>query len=618
MLTALKQAVQIGALSQLGYQFARFIDPEGGAGSLAAALLSLESGNGHVCLPLRYFTEPVNWFNGRSPDLAHHLWEKAATPDLLSWRAALRGCDSVSDGTRATPIVLDQGNLYLHRLWHAEIQVANFFRTPLLPLPPDPKRVKMMLENIFINHGKAEEIEWQKVAAAVVSTRRVAMILGGPGTGKSFTVARILALLVRLSKETLRIGLAAPTGKAAARLTESIQSACQQMALTAKEREQLFHEATTIHRLLGARIDQQRWKYHQANPLPLDLLVIDEASMVDLPLMARIVESLPKESRLILLGDSDQLASVESGVVLGELAALGAEGYSPERAAELQEVTGYNLPRSAAISGASTIADSTCFLQRSHRFKEDSPIDWLARVVRNGAYKEAIMLLREELPGVNWHDNDGPPGSLLEQLCLKEYGPYLRKAAKGDHPLEILNSFNQFRLLCAIRSGPFGIEGVNRQIESALQREGLISPHSAIWYCGRPVIITVNHYSLGLSNGDIGIALYDHERNLRVYFPPLAPGDQPKAILPSSLPRHDSAYTMTVHKAQGSEFDHTALLLPPGSSPLFTRELLYTAITRAKKRLTLYLSEETLQSTIRQRCQRYSGLGVRLLQRSNP
>ncbi|MDN0087687.1 exodeoxyribonuclease V subunit alpha [Yersinia nurmii] len=613
MITLLEQAVSDKLLRPLDVQFARMIATDNSPLiQLVAAYLSAETGAGHVCLPLDRL-HPERLFGGRQPDLAHALWQAAGEPEAADLQAALALSDAISDGSLPTPLVLQQERLYLQRMWQSEGDVADFIAHDDVNEPIDEKRLRGILDNLF--GASSGEIDWQKVAAAVAVTRRISVISGGPGTGKTTTVARLLTALVQLNEEKkLRIQLAAPTGKAAARLTESLGKASNDLPLSENERKLFPDQASTIHRLLGAQPNSQRLRFHRGNPLNLDVLVVDEASMVDLPMMAKLIAALPPQARVIFLGDRDQLASVEAGAVLGDICRLVESGYSPQRAEELTRLTGCQLA-GTAIDNAANIRDSLCLLRKSYRFDEKSGIGQLALAVNAGKPREALSILNGNFEDIEYFPlSEADDYQRLLHHSLVGYQRYLQQVVEGADPAVILTEFGRYQLLCALRTGPFGVSGLNERIEQILNQKGLIRRipgPSGRWYLGRPVMIDRNDSALGLFNGDIGIALYDSEGDLRVHFQ--LPDGSIKSVQPSRLPSHETAYVMTVHKSQGSEFEHTALVLPNHFLPVVTRELVYTAITRARKHLTLYCTDKVLTSAILTPTQRRSGLVERLI-----
>lgn len=600
----LDQAVELRLLSALDRQFALMVANDAQpAVMLAAALLSHDAGEGHVCLPLSRLS-PEYLFSGRSPELATQLFAAAGNPQ--DWPPLLLASHAVSDDESATPIKLINGRLYLNRMWRNEQRVANFFGAHNAAVAWDAAQVRAVLDALF---GVSEQTDWQKVAAAVALTRRISVISGGPGTGKTTTVAKLLAALVQLSADKpLRIQLTAPTGKAAARLTESLGQSLRQLSLSDKQKNSLPGDACTLHRLLGAQRHSQKFRYHADNPLHLDVLVVDEASMVDLPMMARLIAALPQHAQVIFLGDRDQLASVEAGAVLGDICHYVNEGYSPERAEQLQQLAGCQVPIGQHIAHGA-LQDCLCLLRKSYRFGDDSGIGQLALAVNGCDLRRVATVFSSGFEDISHRilleteDYAAMIGDVVEG-----YRDYLQQVKAKVEPAKIIQAFSRYQLLCALREGPFGVSGLNDRIELALARERLIylpAKSSQRWYNGRPVMIARNESTLGLFNGDIGIALMGEE-GLRVWFP--MPDGTVKSVQPSRLPQHDTAWVMTVHKSQGSEFDHAALVLPNQFVPVVTRELVYTAITRAKKRLSLYADKQVLNKAIVTGTERRSGL----------
>ncbi|WP_034946771.1 exodeoxyribonuclease V subunit alpha [Erwinia oleae] len=607
----LLEACRQKLLRSLDVQFAQMVASEAQpALMLAAACVSAEAGEGHVCLPLASFTEEA-LFEGRHPELARQLWQAADTPD---WQTLLASEAAVGDGSTATPLVLHQQRLYLHRMWQAEGHVARF----ILRQTPQDIFDETRLRTALDRHFGQQPDDWQKIAAAVALTRQVSVISGGPGTGKTTTVARLLATLLELSGGTLRVRLAAPTGKAAARLTESLGKALAQLAISEEEKQRFPAEATTLHRLLGAMPGSQRMRYHAGNPLHLDVLVVDEASMVDLPMMANLIAALPQQAKVIFLGDRDQLASVEAGAVLGDICRCAESGYSLARAAQLVRLTGCDID-GVDNASAPQVRDSICLLRKSYRFDASSGIGQLALAVNAGDTRRVEKVFTAGFPDLERFPlRNREEYQHLLHACVEGYRHYLERLASGASAREVIDAFGRFQLLCALREGPFGVSGLNERIEASLGQKGLIRRPpgaSSKWYVGRPIMIARNDSALGLFNGDVGIAMNDDEGVLKVFFP-LSDGTL-RAVQPSRLPPYDTAFAMTVHKSQGSEFNHTLLVLPNPFTPILTRELVYTAITRARNRLTLYADSGVLHEAVKLRTRRRSGLVERLADASS-
>jgi exodeoxyribonuclease V alpha subunit len=586
-------------LRQLDVQFAIMVAGEQPAVMLAAAILSRDAGEGHVCLPLSRLV-----CDDKTPPALQSCF--ALLGDGVDWQRVLLSSSAVSDGSTPAPLILTGGRLYLNRLWRYELTVSRYFSEANAPLACDEILLRQTLDGLFTSQ---EPIDWQKVAAAVALTRRISVISGGPGTGKTTTVAKLLAALIQLSGEQkCRIRLAAPTGKAAARLTESLGGALQKLPLTQEQLALFPNEASTLHRLLGAQPGSQRLRYHAGNPLHLDVLVVDEASMIDLTMMSRLIEALPAHARVIFLGDRDQLASVEAGAVLGDICTYASLGYTTARAHELARLTGCALEgNDNPLAGA--LRDSLCLLQKSYRFGSHSGIGQLAAAVNRGDRNATRAVFSGEFDDIEKKSlQNGEEYQAMLDEALQGYQLFLASVQQQRPPEQVIAAFGEYQLLCALREGPFGVAGLNERLEQVLAQKRKITrlPHSR-WYEGRPVMISRNDSALGLFNGDIGIAL-DRGQGLRVWF--LMPDGSVKSVQPSRLPEHETAWAMTVHKSQGSEFNHAALILPSQLSPVVTRELIYTAITRARKRLSLYTDERVLVQAIATRTERRSGLSA--------
>lgn len=457
-------------------------------------------------------------------------------------------------------------------------------------------------------------------------------------------MVRLLALLQSPAVERgkpLRIRLAAPTGKAAARLTESISHQVQSLQVPEGVRQKIPSEVTTVHRLLGSRPGTRHFRHHAGNPLPLDVLVVDEASMIDLEMMANLLDALPPHARMVLLGDKDQLASVEAGAVLGDLCRDAEAGmYSPHTQAWLESVSGEDLSKSGLQQGDDqrhALAQQLVMLRHSRRFVAGSGIGQLAKLVNQQLDQDARTLLAGHshadlfslaLKGeqdralsrllLDGHGN-GPQGYRHYLGVMHAQRPQNLTLIDDPRSIEwardVLNAFDEFQLLCAVRKGPWGVEGLNQRITQTLFAAQLIESDQQ-WYEGRPVLMTRNDYGLGLMNGDIGIALRlpegpveENRQALRVAFPRNDGSGGVRFVLPSRLNDVETVYAMTVHKSQGSEFAHTALILPEALNPVLTKELIYTGITRAKNWFSLIEPRQgVFEEALRRKVKRLSGL----------
>jgi len=594
----------------LDLHFARFLARYASAGAeevfLAAALVSRATCAGDVCLDLAAVA-------GRPLPAGAGIDSPAVFPELGAWIAALRSSAVVGLSGQKRPLVLDYGSrLYLRRYWEYEHAAAESVRRRAGEAAEhlDIGRLRQALADVFPD-GAGEENNWQKTAAAIAALKRFSVITGGPGTGKTFTIARLLVLLMEHVPECrLRIHLAAPTGKAAARMRESLKQAREDLRARHPAADRLPEEVHTLHRLLKTLPGSPYFRHNRENPLETDIVVVDEASMVDMALMAKLLEAVPSAARLVLVGDKDQLASVEAGSVLGDICDRDRmHGFSAEFCETLQQTTGQRFDaRSGSPSG---LQDCMVELRNSFRFSAGSAIGELSRAVNRGDAGRALEIL--DTPGegsIVWLDPDaGSRAPLdLQRLILSGTAACFRQ----DTPAAALRELNRFKILCAHKAGTHGVDAINRAAEQMLVRQGLIRPEAAAaspWYAHRPVLVTRNDYALGLFNGDIGMTLPDDAsagRGLFVFFP-AGPGET-RRFLPYRLPEHETVYAMTVHKSQGSEFDEVLLILPDRDSPVLTRELVYTALTRARKNVTIWARRSILGAAIARRIERTSGL----------
>lgn len=542
--------------------------------SVLAAMVSHQFGLGHACLDL--------------DTLDADLRQSAAS---LPWIQSQGECND-------SPLVLDGQRLYLRRNWNAEQSIRTAITARLAQACPVPKNLPESLGQLFEAHQatNAPSPDWQKVACALAARKRFTLITGGPGTGKTTTVVRLLALLQSdpaRQHAPLRIALAAPTGKAAARLGESIASAVQK--LPALMQQHIPGNAVTLHKLLQVRSSMAEDAVPQ---LAVDLVVVDEASMIDLEMMARLLAAVPLSASLILLGDKDQLASVEAGAVMGQLCAGADLGrYTADTLAWIAQTTGENL--GAWAGDGSALAQQTVMLRFSRRFADGSGIGQWAKAVNAGdistvekLWQQAPTWHREAQATVDRLQPTQPHDPRLTALVqhgwqewLQELQPLKSNACTNAQALAALKAFARFQVLCAVREGPWGVEALNRRIASSLG----FAPDG--WYAGRPVMVTRNDYQLKLMNGDVGLCL-PQAHGLRVAFSDGQGGIH--WVLPSRLDAVESVFAMTVHKSQGSEFDHVCLVLPDRPVAVLTRELLYTGMTRAKARLTLVVPQASV------------------------
>lgn len=675
-LTALRDAGVLNALDvHLALSLGRMSGETSTDALLAVALASHGVRHGQVCVRLlraddRPIGEPVR---GSDPGLRAIEW-----PEPTAWVDQLRRSPLVGPDHAGRPLVLTAGgDLYLarYRAYERELLGALCDRIAAPRRAVDKDGLRASLDRLFGQRQPAEPVDWQRVAALTAALRSLVIITGGPGTGKTTTVVRLLAVLQELQlargDAPLRVLLLAPTGKAAARLAESIHERRDELDVSDTVRSSLDGTVSTIHRALGIRPGSRDGRYDSTRPLPADVVVIDESSMVDLSLMTRVVTAVPPHARLVLLGDRDQLASVEAGAILGDLC-NGGRALPPWSAAareDLIEIGGVPSdlldpsPTDIDVPVEAGIRDSIVELKHSHRFASGGQIATLAAAVRDGDSKRAgtILAAAADAPtarsaeghgrattsgaivsGTSTKSESGPPLELVfHELGRREDPARLARShladalqrfrsTSFDDPVGALRALGSFRVLCAHRGGPLGSEAFNRALQAGFMQDRSLrgdggADLDGYWFPWRPVMITMNDYQLGLYNGDVGVALPTPDdpsvsaaasgsrgQRLRVHFPgppdPDGSGPVVRSFHPARVPLHETVYAMTVHKSQGSEFDEVLLVLPSHASPILTRELIYTGITRARRRLVIAATRSVFLAGLEARIRRASGL----------
>ncbi len=558
-------------------------------------------------------------------------------PEYGQWKGALRACqDVVGDRTHTDrPLVLDNDLLYLNKFWKYEVFTAK----RILAMSRRTHRFQRHALTGKLFPCEPDDINYQFVAAAATMGANFTVITGGPGTGKTYTAARVLALHLAVNPDMV-IRLAAPTGKAAQRLGEAIKAAKAGLAgiLDRQTLDIIPEQATTLHRLLGYHPDVG-FRFNAENPLPVDMVIVDEASMVDLPLFAALFEALPGDAALVLLGDKDQLASVETGSVFHELTGPGMLNRFDRDFVSGLDLLGYR-GKPLPTTGQGTLQGRVIRLIKNHRVAGGSGIGVAAVLVNHAQDAQDVAGLIDVLrtgrlederfrklvyentgiqPGdrfddLEWRQVEEPEDALRRAVgpgnILSGFTGYREKvdlAAKGRaNPQEVMDSLARFRVLCATNGGDFGVTGVNRVFDRLMGH----APDEP-WYHGRAVMVLHNDYNLNLMNGDVGVVLRA-QSGLRAYFP--AEGGGLRSFPVSSLPPNQTAFAMTIHKSQGSEFDQVLVLLPATDNPVLTKELIYTGITRARKTVAIWSTPEVFTNAVLRRTRRVSGLLGRLKQ----
>ena len=572
------KALRQTGFSELACQFARYIErvdtSKDELVALTAGLLTEAVSQGHVCLNL-------SQMNSLFHSVRHLL------PDEFSqWQSRLKQSNVVGSGGDYRPLILDDnGLLYLYRYWHDEQNVATAIKQRSADIAlTNQQQLKQMLADWPTT---IEGIDWQKVAVLMALSHQFCVISGGPGTGKTTIVQRLLQCLYQ-QRADYRIALAAPTGKAAARL---------QHVISDKENEAI--QAKTLHRLLGISPNNEQGRYNADRSLPFDVIIVDEASMIDISLMAKLLQVLSPTAQLVLLGDSQQLASVESGAVLANLC-QETVSFNTGFVDMVADLSAIDLSDYANNSQTAKL-NSVVKLQHSYRFDEASLIGRLAYAIQAGNAERVVKELAEAGKQTWLQEEDNA-------RLIAGYQPYFKAIMQAESPLACIQSFDVYRVLCAIKQGPQSVASVNVVIERHIAKLGWRSQHD--FYHGRPIMITQNDYRQQLFNGDTGLILKDETGQLRACF---LIDNELRWVDLIRLPAHETAFAMTVHKSQGSEFDHVCVVLPQEDTAILNRELLYTAITRAKKHISLFCNEAILRKTVMTQHERETGLAGLLI-----
>lgn len=588
---------------------------------LSALSVSRCAGEKHVCLDLGHIP-PAELPEGMDPSLV------PVYPDAASWIRRLSGFKTVGGPGADTPLILDGTKLYLHKYHRYETGLAGALLERSRVLPFDREAVRSALDILF---GAHDAIDWQRCAAMNAALRNFSVVTGGPGTGKTTTAARIVLLLMREAfarKAPCRIALCAPTGKAAAHLHASLRKAVDATAnlsasaadLVAESLPLLPQRSHTIHRLLGSIPGSPLFRHNRDNPLPYDIVIVDEMSMADLALSAKLVDAVRPDARLVFLGDMDQLSSVEAGSVMGDICIPRGAPYDSVFSSHVKDLTGADLPSSlAGPSGG--IRGAVVYLTESHRFQSDSAIGRTAALVRSGSGKEAIASIGSDA-SVIWREYRTPAGASEERrekecaAIIAEASeidvpgsPFYRWSSKNAHE-EFFDALSKMQILCALRNGVFGSVSCARLVETLLVERGFLEGGRSFRH-GQTVMITRNDHSLRLYNGDIGVICRNDSGLLRAYFRDHET-DSYRSLSPYQLPPHESSLSLTVHKSQGSEYSKVIMILPDSDSPVVTRELIYTGITRARERCVMAGKGELFAPAVERRTERASALGTRL------
>lgn len=590
ILESLKQLHENGIISLVEVEYVRYLtqlNPEESEEVLWAAAACLHAQrNGHICLDFEAIRNE-HLFNDKRSDF---IFTESLTNN---WVEKLKNSELVSSGNELKPLVLEDHRLYLHKFWKYEEELAGWLKNKSQNSKKISELVKQSIHSIKPANEDLFEINWQHVAMYLSFLKDLLIISGGPGTGKTYTVLSILASQV-LVKDDLRIALAAPTGKAARRLSESIEQGKAHLSGEANKKLDRIQDATTVHKLLGSDYTGTRFKYNEQQKLPYDLVVVDEASMLDITMWIRLIRALGKHTKLIVLGDKDQLASVEAGSILGDIC-RGENSFSAKITESISRASGIQVP---LANNKPAINDCILFLNKSYRFGDDSGIHKFAEAVNEFDDDRAIDILKNpSYKDITWKiPDESVVNEVISKYAVSHYQDYTQNGKK-----DILTASSKKKILCSVRNGPLGINRINEDAERQirLKSEGIKNRE---WYAGRIIISTKNNSTLKIRNGEIGVC-YGEEASKIIF-----EGEEIREISTTRLSAYEPAYAITIHKSQGSEFDEVAILLSGSVKTIVSKEILYTSVTRARKNTLIIGYEDTIRAAIKHSVIRNSGL----------
>ncbi len=592
VLERLEMWKESGFITSLEVEFTRFllqISPdESEKVLLAASACVYAQSNGHVCLDFQKWEEEF-LFNEPGTDIQ-------ITEALKNdWISALKNSDLVSSGKELQPLVLEDDRLYLQRFWKYEEELAEWMKEKSSVVHDISEKKKKVLRSLLVPLGDLFETNWQHLAVMLSFLKDLVIISGGPGTGKTYTVLNIIAAhKMAHAGKPFRIALAAPTGKAARRLMDSIEEGRENLPKEYQSEMDIPDSALTVHKLLGANFRGSQFKFNEQNKLPYDMVVIDEASMLDITMWVRLIRSIGSTTKLVVLGDKDQLASVEAGSILGDICG-GENTFSPAISTYVADINGMKL---STTNAKPMINDCVVFLTKSYRFGEESGIGTFAQAVNASDAQQALSILKDPKSGdINWVQ---PTAKNLKTVVSKYAVDHFEDYVRVEEE-ERLEASNRKKILCVLRKSDYGVEILNQRIEHQI-RQNLNLLTAQEWYEGRIVMATRNDAVLKVRNGEIGIYKEGDPGSIRFE------GEQAIKISSNRLKEYEPAFSITIHKSQGSEFEEVAILLPSQINTILSKEILYTAVTRARRSTLIIASEEIIKKTIERSVSRNSGV----------
>ncbi|AAO27117.1 exodeoxyribonuclease V alpha chain [Buchnera aphidicola str. Bp (Baizongia pistaciae)] len=566
--------------------------------------------HGHVCLPHVLIQHQKIFFTNHIA-LITKLWEIAKI-NTCGWIEQLLNSNTISNGSKNTPFIFYKNNFYINKFWLAEQKILKFISQKQNFKLINKNKIQKILKNIFNTNID----DTQKLAIILSIINNITFIIGGPGTGKTTIILKILLVLIRLHKKKINIKLTALTGKAANRLSESIHENIKKLNLTEHEKNIFNQKTTTLHNLLDLKPNKSfNYSCCKNKLYNLNLLIIDEASMIDITIMDKLISSIPKTTKIIFLGDYNQLPSISGGNILKNICSYYQEGFSTTTNKFLKQL----FPNRITIKTIkkhqfSNINDKIIMLKKSYRFKKKSDIFKISEMLTKNKINNIKTLYQNINNDVNFKQISSKTNynNIIFEIT-NSYSKYWSALKQSLPFLKIINIFNNYKILCILKNGLFGITELNLAIEKEMKKIGWIKKVTIIngqtWYFGKPILILKNNEEMNLFNGECGLTLLDANKKLKVFFLPKNQ-EQIYSIPIHLVPEHQTNWTMTVHKSQGSEFSEVVLILPTIMTSILTKELIYTAVTRSKKKLTIYSDENIFIKSLKKNIIRYSGLSI--------
>ncbi|WP_422667356.1 exodeoxyribonuclease V subunit alpha [Buchnera aphidicola] len=580
--TIIKRCSKKKIIQPIDFYFSEFISEKNSIIMLIAACLSYESRNGKTFLSIDYFKNHC-FFSNKNKNLIKKILNSLGK--ITNWLLELSQSHAVSDGSSITPLILYKNKLYLYKMWKAEKNILKilYLRNNLNNI--NIEKFSKILKILFPQNND----NMQKIAVTLSLLRNILFIIGSPGTGKTTTIIKIIIALIKNTKNKIKIQLAAPTGKAASRLNDILQDKMLNILLDKKEQKNIPSIAITLHKLFNIKQISYKNIFNKINLLKLDVLIIDESSMIDLLMMEHIFFALSKETKIIFIGDHHQLPPIETGSILKDLCYYANDGYSPEIIFKLQKINKYIKLKTNNTQSA-FISNSICVLKENHRFHKNSGIHIFANAIHKNEHNVIKKIFTNKIPNIVYYNikNNLQYKNMISQI-IKKYKKYWILINQKENMKSIINQFQKYQVLCLLKNGMFGVTGLNEQLEYNMHQKKIIQYYNINhknWYIGKPIIITKNNKYLDLYNGNIGITNMSKKNILQVSF--LENKNSIKNIPVHILQDYETAWALTVHKAQGSEFNHTILVLPNTIVKIFNKDLLYTAATRSKEKLSIY------------------------------